>query len=100
MALIGQLLILALTIYSWIIILEVIVDWLIIFNVINVNNDKAQNLLRLLKKATKPVYSKIRKYVPPIGGLDLCPLIILLGIWVLQSLIAKIMFSYAMNPYL
>ena len=83
----------ALTIYSWIIILEVVVNWLIIFNVINTSNPQAQNLLKLLKKATDPVYSRLRKYIPPIGGLDLTPLIVLFAIWILQHLIWR--FAYA-----
>ncbi len=100
MIIIGQLLIWALTIYSWVIITEVIISWLVVFNVINVNNPKAQNLMRMIKKLTEPVYSRIRKYIPPIGGLDLAPLIVLLAIWVLQTLIGQLMYSYASNPYL
>jgi YggT family protein len=100
MIIIGQLLIWALTIYSWVIIIEVIISWLVVFNVINVNNPKAQNLMRMIKKLTEPVYSRIRKYIPPIGGLDLAPLIVLLAIWVLQTLIGQLMYSYASNPYL
>ena len=100
MIIIGQLLIWALTFYSWVIILEVIISWLVVFNVINVNNPKAQNLMRLIKKMTEPVYSRLRKYVPPIGGLDLAPLIVLLAIWVLQTLIGQLMVSYASNPHL
>jgi YggT family protein len=95
MFLIGQLLIWALTVYTWIIILDVLISWLIVFNVVNIRNDKAQNLIGLLKKCTEPVYSKIRQYIPPIGGLDLTPLIVLFGIWILQSLIAKLIFSSA-----
>lgn len=100
MIIIGQLLIWALTFYSWVIIIEVIISWLVVFNVININNPKAQNLMRMIKKLTEPVYSRIRKYIPPIGGLDLAPLIVLLAIWVLQTLIGQLMYSYASNPYL
>ena len=94
MGFIGSLLIFALQIYTFIIILEVIISWLIVFDVINVRNDKAQNLLKLLKKATDPVYSRIRKYVPPIAGIDLTPLIVLLGIYFLQMLIARIFYGF------
>lgn len=90
MGLIASLLILALQIYSLIIILEVVISWLIIFEVINVRNDKAQNLIKLLKKATDPVYSRVRKFIKPIGGIDLTPLIVLVGIQVLQYLIVRI----------
>lgn len=94
MAFIGSLLVFALQIYSFIIILEVILSWLIVFDVINVRNDKAQNLIKLLKKCTDPVYSRIRKYVPPIAGMDLTPLIVLFGIYVLQMLIGHLFYGY------
>ncbi len=93
MAFIGSLLIFALQIYSFIIILEVIIGWLIVFDVINVRNDKAQNLIKLLNKLTHPVYSRIRKYVPPIAGIDLAPLIVLFGIYVLQIMIRHLFYT-------
>lgn len=96
---IGQLLIWALSIYSFIIILEVIINWLIIFDVINVKNDKAQNLIRLLSKTTDPVYSRLRKYVPPIGGIDITPIIVLFGIYLLQELIGRLFHQFAYGPY-
>jgi YggT family protein len=96
---IGQLLIWALSIYSFIIILEVIINWLIIFDVINVKNDKAQNLMRLLSRMTDPVYSRLRKYVPPIGGIDITPIIVLFGIYLLQMLIAQLFYGFAYGPY-
>ena len=93
----GQILLFALDVYWWIVVIEVIVNWLIIFNVINVRNDKAQNLLNLLKKVTEPVYSRIRQYIPPIGGLDLTPLVVLVGIWAVQWLVIQVFF---INPAL
>jgi YggT family protein len=94
MAFIGSMLIFALQIYSFIIILEVLINWLIVFEVINIRNDKAQNLLRVLKKLTDPLYSVIRKYIPPVAGIDLTPLVVLLGIHVLQRLIGHIFMGY------
>lgn len=81
---IGSLLLLALQVYFWIIILSVILSWLIAFEVINVKNEKAQNLIRLLEKATDPVYRPLRKYVPSIGGIDITPIIVIFGIYLLQ----------------
>ena len=84
MGLIFQLLSLAIDIYIGIIILQVIINWLVIFDVINTKNQQAQNLLKLLARATDPVYKRIRKYVPPIGGIDLTPLIVILGLNLLK----------------
>ncbi len=92
---IGSVLIMALQIYTFIIILEVLISWLIIFDVINIRNDKAKNLINLLKRCTNPVYSRIRQYVPPIGGIDITPLIVLFSIYFLQWMIAQLFYGYA-----
>jgi YggT family protein len=75
---------LAIQIYIWIIIIQVVVSWLIVFEVINVKNEKAQNLINLMKKATDPVFTPIRKVIPPIGGIDITPIIVILGLSLIQ----------------
>lgn len=75
---------LAITIYIWIIIIQVLISWLITFDVINVGNAKAQNLITLLKKATDPVFKPLQKYIPPIGGIDITPIIVILALSLLQ----------------
>ncbi len=89
---IGSVLIFALTVYIWIILLNVAISWLIVFEVINTKNPKATNLIALLNKATEPVYKPIRKYVPTIGGIDISPLIVIVGIFILQHIIGRLFF--------
>lgn len=75
---------LAFDIYVFVIIAQVAVNWLMIFDVINTKNEQAQNLVKLLKKATDPVYKPLRKYIPPIGGIDITPIIVLLGLSIIR----------------
>jgi YggT family protein len=82
---------LAFTAYIWIIIAQVVISWLVVFDVINTANDKAQNLIGLIKKLTDPVYKPVQKYVPPIGGIDLTPLIVILGLSILRSILIGIL---------
>jgi YggT family protein len=82
---------LAFNIYIGIIIVQVAVSWLMAFDVINSSNDKAQNLVAALKKATDPVYKPIQKYIPPIGGIDITPLIVILGLALLRDVIINIL---------
>ncbi len=91
MGLIAQLLITALDIYIYIIIANVIISWLIVFDVVNIRNPKAANLICLLEKVTDPVYKPLRKYIPPIGGIDLTPIIIIFGIYLLQNIILRLL---------
>lgn len=78
---------LAFNIYVGIILLQVAVGWLIIFEVINSSNERAQNLVDLLKKMTDPVYKPIQKYVPPIGGIDVTPLIVIVLLSVVRGIV-------------
>ena len=61
-----------------------IVSWLTAFNVINVHNNFVRTLLRILLALTEPVFRQIRRVMPPIGGLDLSPIVVFLMIWFLQ----------------
>jgi YggT family protein len=70
--------------YKWVVIAAVIVSWLIAFNVINTYNNFVRSLLRGLEALTEPVFRRVRKVVPPMGGLDLSPLVVLVVIWFLQ----------------
>lgn len=87
---IGKLLVLALDIYFWIIIASVIVSWLLAFEVINARNPQARNLIGLLDKVTDPVYRPLRKYIPAIGGIDITPIIVIFGIFLLQNVIIEL----------
>lgn len=82
---------LAFNIYVGIILLQVAVSWLINFEVINASNERAQNLVNLLKKATDPVYKPIQKYVPPIGGIDITPLIVIILLSIVRSILISIL---------
>ena len=89
---IANLLLFLLQCYVYVIIASVVVSWLVAFEVINAKNPQAQNLLRLLAKVTDPVYKPIRKYVPPIAGIDLSPIIVIFGIFILQNLIVRVFY--------
>lgn len=91
----GQLIMFLLNVYFWIIVIQVALSWLIAFNVINTSNPAARNLVDLLNKVTDPVFKPLRKYVPPIGGIDISPIIVIFGIFSLQRLVAGLFFRGA-----
>jgi YggT family protein len=78
------LIMLLLDLYWWVVVIAVIVSWLIAFNVINTYNDLVRGLLRGLSALTEPVFRQVRRVIPPMGGLDLSPLVVLVGIWFIQ----------------
>jgi YggT family protein len=77
----------AIAIYITIIIVEIIIHWLIAFEVIKARSPQAQNLIGLLNRATSPVMDRVRKYVPPIGGLDITPIVVIIGLQLIGYLI-------------
>jgi YggT family protein len=74
-------------IYQWVVIVAVIASWLVVFNVINARNEIVRNILRVLDALTEPVFRQVRRVIPPIGGLDLSPIIVLIALWFLQRLV-------------
>jgi YggT family protein len=91
---IAALLIALLDLYKWIVIAAVIVSWLTAFNVINSHNNFVRTMLRILLALTEPVFRPIRRIIPPIGGLDLSPIIVFLIIWFLQYSIQWAAYRY------
>jgi YggT family protein len=88
----AQLILFALEVYMWIIIAEVVISWLVLFGVVNLQHPKAQSLVRLINKATEPVMGPVRKVVPPIAGLDLSPLVVIFGIMLLKGLVVSLFY--------
>jgi YggT family protein len=78
-----------LNIYSWILLAAVILSWLISFNVINTRNQYVYQIGSMLNAATEPVLRPIRRLLPPMGGLDISPLIAYFGILFLRSLMCE-----------
>ena len=74
-----------LDLYWWVIIIAVIISWLVGFGVINTYNQFARTVVRALHALTEPVFGPIRRIIPPMGGLDLSPLIVLFIIFFLRN---------------
>ena len=82
-----QILDVLLQIVWWIIIIQAIFSWLVVFNVINTQNDFVRAFFNALDRITRPLYAPIRKILPDFGGLDFSPVVVLLIIFVLQTLL-------------
>ena len=63
---------------------NVIVSWLIAFNVLNTQNRFVYSILELSYKLTEPFLNKIRGFLPNLGSLDISPIILLLLIWFIE----------------
>ena len=74
-----------LNIYKWVVIANVIISWLVAFNVLNTQNRFVYSILELTYRLTDPFLNKIRNFLPNLGTLDISPVILLVLIWFLQT---------------
>jgi YggT family protein len=70
----------------WVIIVQVILSWLVAFNVINTQSNFVRTVLDALERLTAPLYRPIRKILPDFGGIDFSPIILILAIQILRKL--------------
>jgi len=80
-----QIVLILLNVLWWIIIIQAVMSWLIAFNVINTHNEFVRSVMIALDRLTTPLYRPIRRVLPDLGALDLAPMVILLGIIILQQ---------------
>ena len=74
-----------LKLYSYIVIANVLISWLIAFNVLNTQNRFVYSILELTYRLTNPILNRIRRFLPNLGTLDISPVILLVLIWFLQT---------------
>ena len=73
--------------YVWIIILQVVLSWLIAFNVINTQNRFVYLVGDFLYRVTEPALRPIRRFLPNLDGIDLSPIVLLLLLYFAQRLL-------------
>jgi len=73
-----------LKLYSYVVIANVIVSWLIALNILNTQNRFVYSILELSYRLTDPILNKIRRFLPNLGSLDISPIILLLLIWFIE----------------
>ena len=73
-----------LKIYSYIVIANVLISWLIAFNVLNTQNRFVYSILETTYRLTNPILNKIRSFLPNLGSLDISPVVLLILIWFIE----------------
>src|SRR6476659_781698 len=83
-----------LTIVTWVIIIQVILSWLLAFNVLNTSSHGVRTFAVALDRITATLYGPIRRILPDFGGIDFSPLVILILIQVIKRLLAGVVVQY------
>jgi YggT family protein len=62
-------------------------SWLINFQVLNLRQPLVAQIWDGLNRLLEPIYSRVRRFMPQMGGLDLAPLVVLIGVAVLRIIL-------------
>jgi len=79
-----QILMLIINIVWFILIAHIIMSWLINFQVLNLRQPLVAQIWYGLNRFLEPIYGPIRRFLPDMGGLDLAPLVVLIGIYAIR----------------
>jgi YggT family protein len=82
-----QILLLLLSVAKFVVFAHVIMSWLIGFNVLNRHQPLVWQIWTGLERLLEPVYGPIRRIMPNTGGLDLSPVVLLIGLFALEVVI-------------
>lgn len=85
--------IVAIDLYMWVVIISVILSWLITFNIINTSNRFVYAVVDFLYRITEPAMRQIRRMLPNLGGIDIAPVILILGLYFVQRVLQNILIS-------
>ncbi len=78
-------------IYVWIIIVNIVLTWLVTFNVVNTSNRFVSMVGEFTHRATEPALRPIRNILPAMGGFDLSPVALILGLMFLERILIGLM---------
>jgi YggT family protein len=81
------------TLYIWILIASAVLSWLIAFNVVNTRNPIVAGIGEFLYRVTEPALRPIRAVMPNLGGIDISPVILIIGLLFLQRLVYWVYFQ-------
>ena len=79
-----EVILIALQLYTYIIIAAAILSWLVAFNVVNARSELVRSIWKFLDAVTEPVLRPIRNLMPNLGGVDISPVILILLIMLID----------------
>ncbi len=80
----------AIELYIWVVIIGAILSWLIAFNILNTSNQVVYTIVDFLYRITEPALRPIRRIIPNLGGIDISPIILILGLIFAQMVLSNL----------
>lgn len=91
MLILAQLISMIINILIFIIFAQIVIHWLIMFEVLKVNNPQARQFVTTLNAFTERFYRPLRRFIPPLGGIDITPVVVIIGLQVLSGLVWQVL---------
>ena len=77
---------------TWVVIASAIISWLVAFGVVNMRNQFIRMVVDTLYRLTEPMLRPIRRLMPNLGGVDISPVVVILGLmllrWIIEDYVA------------
>ncbi|WP_342069141.1 YggT family protein [Yoonia algicola] len=90
-----QAILLILGVVRFFVIAHFIMSWLIRFEVLNIRQEFVGQVWYGLQRVLEPIYSRVRRVLPDFGGIDLSPIVVLVGIEILRIFLINNMLAFA-----
>jgi len=90
-----QIILLILGVIRFFVIAHFIMSWLIRFEVLNVRQEFVGQVWYGLERLLDPIYSRVRRLMPKLGGIDISPIVVLIGIEILRIFLINNMMTFA-----
>jgi YggT family protein len=82
--------------YTWVLLIFIIMTWLVHFKVVNPSNRAVYVIMDFSHRITDPVLRRIRNFLPDLGGLDISPIILILALHFIRNFINE---QFTGSPY-
>ena len=75
------------TLYIWALVISAVLSWLVAFNIVNTRNRFVYLVGDFLHRITEPALRPLRRVIPNLGGIDITPVVLILGLIFIRNLI-------------
>jgi len=79
--------------YMYVVIVNIVLSWLIAFNVVNTQNRFVYTVMDVTYRLTEPALAPIRRFMPDLGGIDLSPVVLFLALIYVPQFLYQIVLS-------
>ena len=85
--------------YIWAVILAAVFSMLVSFGVLDTRNRVVWTIGDFLYRVTEPALRPIRRWLPNFGGIDLSPMVLIVLLWIVQSMLSRVYAAVAFGDY-